>query len=165
MARRWASAFSMHSSKSRCTHLLFKVVGGQAASDGNWPFIASVGVNTEYVCTASIIGKTYVLTAAHCVDSPEHPAPEIIDPSAFWVVLGTFNPVVPLVIRVKRIVTARYWNLSSWPNVWTDDVALLELAEAIQSTTTRSRFVCQNRSEAVPETRRTSSDGEHRTVR
>ncbi|KAH7716290.1 Peptidase S1/S6 [Aphelenchoides avenae] len=75
----------------------------------------------------------YVLTAAHCVDDYKHPAQEKINPTDFQLIVGTVNKEMePIRMQAKRIVTGRCWKRTSWPDTWTDDVALIELMKAIE---------------------------------
>ncbi|XP_030381462.1 chymotrypsin-1 [Scaptodrosophila lebanonensis] len=44
-----------------------RILGGEDASSGQFPWAASLRVKNVHTCVATIISETYLLTAAHCV--------------------------------------------------------------------------------------------------
>ncbi|KAG8155817.1 hypothetical protein JTE90_002955 [Oedothorax gibbosus] len=44
-----------------------RVVRGSDAKDGQFPYVIALYDTGIYICTGSIISKTSILTAAHCV--------------------------------------------------------------------------------------------------
>ena len=60
-----------------------KVVGGNDTYDGEFPWTVSVRRNDHHHCGGVIVGKKWILTAAHCVQSRI--------PSSFVVRIGEFD--------------------------------------------------------------------------
>ena len=74
------------------------IVGGTAASAGDFPFIASLQVRGGHYCGGSIINSDTIVTAAHC-SVPS----EIGAVSALRVRLGSLVRLSPLHITAGRI--------------------------------------------------------------
>lgn len=46
-----------------------RILGGEDAAQGEYPWTVSVRVNKAHACSGSIIGTNRILTAASCVSS------------------------------------------------------------------------------------------------
>ncbi|XP_067379615.1 transmembrane protease serine 9-like [Channa argus] len=104
-----------------------RIVGGQEAPPGNWPWQAAIFINGTGFCGGSLINKQWVLTAAHCFPSNST--------SNVFVYLGnqrvlTFSPY-KVVQKVTQIINHPNYKPSTGEN----DIALLKLSSPVNFTT------------------------------
>ncbi|KAL1780096.1 serine protease 27 [Sigmodon hispidus] len=97
-----------------------RMVGGEDALEGEWPWQVSIQRNGTHFCGGSLIAPTWVLTAAHCFSNTS-------DISMYQVLLGARKLQQPgphaLYVRVKRVKSnPQYQGMAS-----SADVALVEL--------------------------------------
>ncbi|XP_015439741.1 PREDICTED: proclotting enzyme-like [Dufourea novaeangliae] len=107
-----------------------RIVGGQNADPGEWPWIAALFNAGRQFCGGSLIDDKHILTAAHCVANMNP-----WDVARLTVRLGDHNiktntEVRHIERRVKRVVRHRGFNLRTLYN----DVALLTLSEPVPFT-------------------------------
>ncbi|XP_005810913.1 testisin-like [Xiphophorus maculatus] len=105
----------------------FKIVGGQDASPGRWPWQVELQLSGWFMCGGSLINKKWVLTAAHCITDPT--------PSLWKAVLGQQNrrdKHMKTVVRrnIGKIIVHPKFNQTTNDN----DIALLRLSSPVQFT-------------------------------
>lgn len=100
--------------------MLNRMVGGQDALEGEWPWQVSIQRNGSHFCGGSLITERWVLTAAHCFSNTSQTF-------LYQVLLGARQLVRPgphaVYARVKRVESnPLYQGMAS-----SADVALVEL--------------------------------------
>ena len=96
-----------------------KIVGGETATEEDYPYIVSLQNNYGHFCGGSLIASQWVLTAAHCVS----------DPSVFFVEIGRYhlgNPNESVFHRVN-VKTVHNHICYDGSDDMSYDVALLKL--------------------------------------
>ncbi|XP_023053763.2 serine protease 27 [Piliocolobus tephrosceles] len=109
------------------TRMLNRMVGGQDAQEGEWPWQVSIQRNGSHFCGGSLIAERWVLTAAHCF-------PNTSETSLYQVLLGARQLVQPgphaVYARVRRVESnPLYQGMAS-----SADVALVELEAPVPFT-------------------------------
>uniref|UniRef100_A0A670K661 Peptidase S1 domain-containing protein n=1 Tax=Podarcis muralis TaxID=64176 RepID=A0A670K661_PODMU len=131
-----ASPFISSSSFTGCGHPINspRIVGGQPASNGSWPWQVSILQNFYPICGGSLIAEQWVLSAAHCFFNRHHC---ILMGSMFQynVLLGAYqlsnlsdNAVIS---DVQQIILHPDYNGLSGS---TGDIALIKLKSPVKFT-------------------------------
>ncbi|XP_076851794.1 transmembrane protease serine 9-like [Brachyhypopomus gauderio] len=105
-----------------------KIVGGQAATAGSWPWQVSLRLTADnfHFCGGSLINNGWVLTAAHCFGS--------YTASQVTVYLGTQSLTGTNTNQVSRTVTSVTIHPNYNGNTHDNDLALLQLSSTVTFT-------------------------------
>ncbi|XP_068614724.1 transmembrane protease serine 13-like [Brachionichthys hirsutus] len=95
-----------------------KIVGGQIATPQKWPWQMSLQLNGKHTCGGVLIAHDIVLTAAHCVLSPN-------DDETEWAVYGGMASLTspPNPYQIKKIIINENYNKTTHDS----DIAIIIL--------------------------------------
>ncbi|NXL64428.1 TM11E protease, partial [Chordeiles acutipennis] len=102
-----------------------RIVGGQRAQDGEWPWQASIQLDGIHRCGASVISNTWLVTAAHCFRGRQNPRRWT---ASFGILLRPPKQKK----FVRRIIIHEKYSDFFFDHDY--DVAVVELASAIEFT-------------------------------
>ncbi|XP_078578599.1 plasminogen-like [Branchiostoma floridae x Branchiostoma japonicum] len=105
--------------------ILSRVVGGEDARQGSWPWQVSMLLyGSSHVCGGSIIAPNWIATAAHCVDSNR-------SPSQWTIRVGSYRrqntDSTQRDHAVSRVIMHERYN----SNLIDNDIALMKLSSSI----------------------------------
>ncbi|XP_033945085.1 polyserase-2 [Pseudochaenichthys georgianus] len=114
-----------HSQLNECGNpaLNTRIVGGQVAPAGSWPWQASLHRSNRHSCGGSLINREWVLTAAHCFSSP--------GTANLLVYLGRQNQEGANPNEVSRTVTQIIIHPDYRANDNDNDICLLKLSSPV----------------------------------
>ncbi|EDL85331.1 rCG52171 [Rattus norvegicus] len=99
-----------------------RIIGGQEAEVGEFPWQVSIQENDHHFCGGSILSEWWILTVAHCFYSQE------LSPTELTVRVGTNDLTTsPMELQVTNIIRHKDFKRHSMDN----DIALLLLANPL----------------------------------
>ncbi|XP_067003861.1 brachyurin [Anabrus simplex] len=102
-----------------------RVIGGSAASRGQFPWQAAIRLDSVSFCGGSLISSNYVLTAAHCTDGI----------STFTITLGATSISSTQSGAITQSTRNKIQHSSYNANTINNDISLLRLTSAVSSST------------------------------
>ncbi|MCJ8739207.1 hypothetical protein PDJAM_G00044530, partial [Pangasius djambal] len=103
-----------------------KIVGGEDAAPGSWPWQVSIQSGDSHFCGGSLISENWVLSAAHCFQSIT--APEITIYLGMESLEGTNT-------RMQKTGTSSIINHKDYNHTTHDnDIALVQLSSSVTFT-------------------------------
>ncbi|XP_058055953.1 uncharacterized protein LOC131207359 [Anopheles bellator] len=105
-----------------------RIIGGVASGQGEHPWHVAIYLDEQYQCGGSIVGRRWILTAAHCLTRPN--TNETLDAGLFRVYAGIIDISTiddHLYRTVDMVIVHREYN----PVMFTTDIGLLRLKRNI----------------------------------
>ena len=116
---------------SRNSASVNRIVGGETASDGTWGWAVSIALGESGACGGSILSSSWILTAAHCFDTPN--ASQVV------VYAGATSQSMSTQIRnASRVILHPGYNRITGVN----DIALVQLSTPLVMTDSNVKVAC-----------------------
>ncbi|NXL33365.1 TM11E protease, partial [Glaucidium brasilianum] len=119
-----------------------RILGGQRAQDGEWPWQASIQLDGTHRCGASVISNTWLVTAAHCFRG-------VRDPRRWTASFGILLRPPKHKKFVRRIIIHERYSDFILDHEY--DVAVVELASPIKFTSDVHSVCLPEASHVFPE--------------
>jgi len=101
-----------------------RVIAGQNAKQGQWPWQVALYVNDRFSCGGTLIHPSWLVTAAHCIFAKRR---------QYKVVLGelhrTKNSSTEVQVNVRKLIKH---PLYQYPSRLSNDIALIKLAKPVK---------------------------------
>ncbi|NXJ67323.1 TM11E protease, partial [Rostratula benghalensis] len=119
-----------------------RIIGGQRARDGEWPWQASIQLDGIHRCGASVISHTWLVTAAHCFRGQR-------DPRRWTASFGILLRPPKQRKLVRRIIIHERYSDFVFDHEY--DIAVVELTSAIEFTSDVHSVCLPEASHVFPE--------------
>ncbi|KFW09794.1 Transmembrane protease serine 11E, partial [Eurypyga helias] len=119
-----------------------RIIGGQRARDGEWPWQASIQLDGTHRCGASVISNTWLVTAAHCFRGGR-------DPRRWTASFGILLRPPKQKKFIRRIIIHERYSAFVLDHEY--DVAVVELASPIEFTSDVHSVCLPETSHVFPE--------------
>ncbi|KAF1479216.1 Transmembrane protease serine 11E, partial [Eudyptes chrysocome] len=119
-----------------------RIIGGQRARDGEWPWQASIQLDGTHRCGASVISNKWLVTAAHCFRGAR-------DPRRWTASFGILLRPPKQKKFIRRIIIHERYSNFVFDHEY--DVAVVELASAIEFTSDVHSVCLPEASHVFPE--------------
>uniref|UniRef100_A0A8C0JCT8 Peptidase S1 domain-containing protein n=1 Tax=Chelonoidis abingdonii TaxID=106734 RepID=A0A8C0JCT8_CHEAB len=101
-----------------------RIVGGNDAKNGSWPWQVSIREGSNHICGGSLIAESWVVSAAHSIP--------VWDKSAYLVNLGEYQLLNPSESLVSFPIKEIYRHPSYTDIGFSGDIALVELETPVK---------------------------------
>lgn len=105
-----------------------RIIGGDETTPGEFPWAASIKLNNQPICGGSLIDRSWILTAAHCVVG--------YNPKNLTVRLGGYrikdtSETQTVDLPINMFIVHKDYSI---PRPFSNDIALLKLREPVEYT-------------------------------